>query len=125
MKMRFLSLASAMILTFGAVSFAPVRADGENLPALQDVRGTHRVEAGGSNTHRMRVRRGQNVRVIVQGEGDTNLDLFVYDPYGVEVARDTRTTGESVAYFRANAGGTYSMRVTNLGDVWNQYSLAF
>lgn len=122
----YLSLASAIILTLGAVSFAPVRADGDDdRPALQDVRGTHRVEAGGSNTHRMRVRRGQNVRVVVRGEGDANLDLFVYDPYGVEVARDTRTTGESVAYFRANAGGTFSMRVTNLGDVWNQYSLAF
>ena len=58
-------------------------------------------------------------------QGDTNLDLFVYDPYGVEVSRDTRPGDNCVVYFRANAGGAYTTRVTNLGDVWNQYSLAF
>ncbi len=124
---NYLSLLVALILTLGANIIAPVRArDSEtNRPAAQDARGTFRAEANGSNTHRMRVRRGQNVRVEVHGDGDTDLDLFVYDPYGVEVARDTRPDDTCVAYFRANAGGIYTMRVTNLGDVWNQYSLAF
>jgi hypothetical protein len=119
-------IAVAAILAFGTISgFAPVCADSNLRLEMQDVRGTYRAEANSSNTHRMRVRRGQNVRVVVAGEGDTNLDLFVYDPYGVEVSRDIRPDDNCVAYFRANAGGLYTMRVTNLGDVWNQYSLAF
>ena len=126
LKFYLSSLIATAILALGTTSgLAPVCADNGLRLEMQDVRGTYRAEANSSNTHRMRVRRGQNVRVVVEGEGDTNLDLFVYDPYGVEVSRDTRPDDSCVAYFRANAGGLYTMRVTNLGDVWNQYSLAF
>jgi len=92
---------------------------------MQTFRGNHRANANGSNRHRMRVRPGQYVCVQIDGDDDTDLDLFVNDPGGREVGRDVSIDDEEEVCFTANRGGTYTIRVTNLGNVWNQYSLSF
>jgi len=88
-------------------------------------RGFYRAEANSQNTHRVRVRCGQYVSVRINGDDDTDLDLFVYDQYGRLVGQDLSLDDNEVVSFRARTTGVYTIRVSNLGDVWNRYSLAF
>ncbi len=123
-----LAMALAGVFTLGAImpSFAQSHAgmlSGNYL--MQTFRGNHRANANASNRHRMRVRPGQYVCVQIDGDDDTDLDLFVTDPGGREVGRDISTDDDEEVCFTANRGGTYTIRVTNLGNVWNQYSLSF
>jgi hypothetical protein len=121
-----MALASAFTLSALMPSYAQSRLSTLSGNFLTQVaRGSYRCNANASNTHRMRVRPGQYVCVQIDGDDDTDLDLFVYDPAGREVGRDISVDDEEEVCFTARRGGTYTIRVTNLGNVWNQYSLAF
>jgi hypothetical protein len=86
---------------------------------------TYRAGPNMSTIHRMRVRRGQDVCVRIDGDDDSDLDLFVYDPAGREVGRSlTPVVDEEQVCFRARRNGTYTIRITNLG-METQYTLEF
>ncbi len=123
----FSSLLIVMVYTFGAVmpSFGQTSINGLTGNYLTIHRGFYRAGANSQNTHRMRVRRGQQVRVRINGDDDTDLDLFVYDPQGRLVGQDLSLDDNETVSFRARTGGIYTIRVSNLGDVWNQYSISF
>ena len=123
-----MAVALAGVFTLSAImpSYAQTRLSMLSGNFLTQVgRGSFRANANASNTHRMRVRPGQYVCVQIDGDDDTDLDLFVYDPAGREVGRDISLDDDEEVCFTARRGGTYTIRVTNLGNVWNQYSLAF
>lgn len=83
----------------------------------------HRVEANGSNNHSMYLRSGQYMTLRIDGDDDTDLDLFVYDAEGREVARDISTDDNETVSFTARRTGTYRVEVRNLGNVWNAYQM--
>lgn len=123
-----LAMALAGVFTLSAIMPAYAQSRLSMLSGnflTQVARGNHRANANASVTHRMRVRPGQYVCVQISGDGDTDLDLFVMDPTGREVGRDISVDDQEEVCFTARRGGTYTIRVTNLGTVWNQYSLAF
>lgn len=62
--------------------------------------------------------------VSIVGDGDTDLDIFVYDPAGRLVARGIGTTDRETVSFMPPVTGTYRIVVRNLGNVWNRFSLA-
>jgi hypothetical protein len=57
--------------------------------------------------------------VIVQGDGDTDLDCALYNPDGRVVSRDTRP--DDICVLRAPDTGTHRVTISNLGDVFNDY----
>lgn len=61
--------------------------------------------------------------VALSGDGDTDLDLFVYDPYGNLVASDTDALDDCVARWLPRKAGTYRIQVKNLGRVYNNYRM--
>ena len=67
---------------------------------------------------------GQLAVVLVSGDGDTDLDLYVYDDNGNLVARDDDGTDLCVASFVPHRTGTFTIVVRNRGRVYNRYVLA-
>jgi hypothetical protein len=66
---------------------------------------------------------GQWARVVVEGDGDTDLDLYVYDERGNLVASDDDSTDYCIARWFVRADGRYTIVVRNLGGVYNEYTL--
>ena len=80
----------------------------------------HRVRAFGTNTHSLQV--GMNDHyVTVDGDGDTDLDCWVYDASGQLVDRDVDSTDYCI--LETPGLGRHRLVVRNLGDVYNEYEL--
>ncbi len=62
--------------------------------------------------------------VVVRGDGDTDLDLFIFDGVGRTVVSDTRLGDYCFVTFRVTRGGTFPVQVRNHGGVWNEYSIS-
>ena len=77
-----------------------------------------RVFAGSSNTHALYIGRYDNY-VIVDGDGDTDLDCWLYSSTGRLVSSDTDATDTCV--LPSPGIGTHRVVVRNLGDVYNDY----
>lgn len=66
------------------------------------------------------------VRIKADGDNDTDLDYSIYDDDGRLVHSDNDSTDLTFATLRPRLSGgcvTYTMRVRNLGDVYNTMSL--
>ena len=108
---RFLVLTCAAFLLFGAAA-----------PALADFVGNDRVRANDTDTWRVWVPAGSH-RVVVRGDGDTDLDCFVYDRFGTSLGRDIDYTDFCVVDFYQPASGYITIRIRNLGSVYNEYDI--
>ena len=80
-----------------------------------------RVEAYASDYWTWSDTRSGWVVIEMEGDGDTDLDLFVYDDRGNLVASDARYEDYARVRFAVRAGELYHLEVRNLGDVWNAY----
>jgi hypothetical protein len=61
-------------------------------------------------------------RIVVDGDGDTDLDLFVYHR-GMLVAVDDDGTDYCIGRFYLPQGGYVRIQIRNLGSIWNRYIL--
>lgn len=68
-------------------------------------------------------RAGEDAVVTVQGDGDTDLDLYVYDENGNLIAKDDDNTDDCVATFTPRWTGRFYIVVVNRGSVYNTYHL--
>lgn len=59
----------------------------------------------------------------VVGDGDTDLDLYVYDDNGNLIDKDIRYSGDCYVSWIPRRTGTFLIRVVNRGKVYNDYSL--
>jgi hypothetical protein len=62
-------------------------------------------------------------RVALKGDGDTDLDLYVYDEFGNLVASDTDGSDLCVAEWYPRWTGRFVIRVVNRGPVYNEYRI--
>jgi hypothetical protein len=86
--------------------------------------GTDRVPARMSHTYNMRFWAGDYASIAVSGDGDTDLDLFVYDELGNLIASDIDGTDECVVTWMPAWTGNFRVEIHNLGYVSNVYSIA-
>jgi hypothetical protein len=61
--------------------------------------------------------------IYIEGDGDTDLDLYVYDQYGNEVCSDTDYSDIMYCAWMPTSTARYRLRIENLGGVWNEYNL--
>ena len=61
--------------------------------------------------------------VSVTGDGDTDLDLYVYDESGNLVGSDTSPTDRCVVTWIPKWTGQFTIKVVNRGTVLNNYKL--
>ncbi len=112
----------AGVLGFGVVAVSPV-APAQNPTGVDGATPGLRVPAKGSDTHTLTLRKGVRVNITARGDGDTDIDLFVYDPNGRLVAKDDDTTDICIVAFTPEETGVYQLKITNLGNVYNEYKL--
>lgn len=98
-------------------------------PAMADKLGgpvswTMRAPAQDERFHRFLFRGGERATVYVLGDWDTDLDVYVYDADGRMVARDIDRTDQCVVSWTPERTGYFTIKVKNLGDVYNEYRLA-
>jgi len=66
---------------------------------------------------------GETARVIVRGDGDSDLDLFIYDEFGNLVAKDDDDTDYCVCTWVPRRTGRFTIRVVNVGRAANLYCI--
>lgn len=86
-------------------------------------RATTEVKAYSTDVITVQFRGGENAVVGVSGDGDTDLDLYVYDENGNLVASDTNGSDDCKVRFYPKRNGTFRIKVKNLGNVYNRYLL--
>lgn len=82
-----------------------------------------RVRAYASDTFVVDFRGGRTAEVLVSGDGDTDLDLFIYDENGNLICSDEDSTDECYCRWNPAWTGPFEIRVKNFGDVYNRYVL--
>ena len=109
--------------------------DGVLLAIIDDVNGNVRGAEGGPKYADSRVlandydiynitfRGGESAIVTVIGDGDTDLDLYVYDNNGNLVDSDTDYSDNCVCVWRPRWTGKFRIKIVNRGNVYNHYLL--
>ena len=89
----------------------------------QAISDSYRVEANDTDWISLRVCGASDL--LVRGDGDTDLDFWIYDSRNRLVHSDIDTTDVTFAELRpAGECERFRMRVSNLGDVWNRYRVS-
>ena len=83
---------------------------------------TSRVRAFQTDSWTVWVSAGHH-EVLVSGDGDTDLDLFVYNSAGRLLDSDDDNTDFCVTSFYMPRAGYITIRIRNLGEVYNEYGL--
>ena len=77
-----------------------------------------------TDVYRVAFRGGEYAEVAVTGDGDTDLDLFIYDENGNLICSDTDYTDRTYCGWSPAWTGTFRIKIENLGGVYNEYRLA-
>ena len=82
-----------------------------------------RVKAYSSDSYVVRFNAYERAYIEVYGDGDTDLDLYIYDNYGNLVASDTSVSYNAGGWFVPTCTCPYKIVVKNNGRVYNDYVL--
>lgn len=84
-------------------------------------RGAFRTYGGCYSDFDVSFVKGYLAEVLVSGDGDTDLDLYIYDSNGNLIAADTDYTDDCYVNWIPAWTGRYTIRVVNRGRVYNDY----
>lgn len=80
----------------------------------------YRLPANSFHTHRVWLNRG-HADVIISGDGDTDLDLYIFDGDGsLAIKREGYSDDESACLNIARSG-YFIIKVVNRGNIYNDY----
>lgn len=82
------------------------------------------VKAYDTDRYVLTFRGDEKAVVAVNGDGDTDLDLYIYDENGNLIASDTDSTDSCVATWTPKWTGKFTIKVVNRGSVYNRYEIA-
>ncbi len=87
-------------------------------------RSGNRVLAHATNTYSsINFRAGEPARIWLTGDGDTDLDLYVYDQNGNRICASLGAWDRESCSWTPRWTGPFTIQVRNLGGVWNAYTL--
>ena len=66
---------------------------------------------------------GEIAEVAIVGDGDTDLDLYIYDANGNLITKDTDYSDTCICRWVPAWTGTFTIKVVNRGDVYNNFIL--
>lgn len=128
MKLLILACVAALALSlasFTQANFSEARLSIASPPGRvygpADV--MRRVYAQNSYTDYIRFRGNETARIVVEGDGDCDLDLYVYNPEGQLVAYDDDNTDYCVVSWTPNYTKSYTVVVRNRSNVYADYRL--
>lgn len=79
------------------------------------------VNGNGTDVYTVSFIAGQTAVVTVVGDGDTDLDLYVYDSNGNLIVKDDDYTDNCVVSWTPKWTGKFKIKVMNRGPVYNRY----
>jgi len=82
------------------------------------------VRARTNDWYEVNFRGGEPARVVVIGDGDTDLDLYIYDQNGNQICTDTDYTDRLICSWNPAWTGPFRVKISNLGGVYNNYHLS-
>lgn len=82
-----------------------------------------RVSARSTDIYNVTFQGGRPAIIRVSGDGDTDLDLYVYDENGNLIVSDTDTTDECLVMWTPRWTGRFRIKVSNMGRIYNNYIL--
>lgn len=85
--------------------------------------GRDTVDANGVNRYQITFVGGLLAQVYVCGDGDTDLDLYVYDQNGNLIVYDEYADDECLVQWIPTRTGPFIIEIINLGRVYNKYSI--
>ena len=80
-----------------------------------------RVRAGATDSYTFRFRGGDPAAVFVWGDGNTDLDLYVYDQNGNRICSDTNDSDTMLCRWTPSSTGAFTIRIKNYGRAHNDY----
>jgi len=117
--LRTKSVVAAIVVLSGAILGHAALAGAVGGPKIRDTS----VAAYGADSYVMEFRAGEAARVALNGDGDTDLDLYIYDQSGNLVASDTDGSDLCVVEWCPRWTGPFVIRVVNRGSVYNEYRI--
>lgn len=81
------------------------------------------VLANSTDRYRVTFYAGEEAMVLVSGDGDTDLDLYIYDEYDNLVAYDNDGLDTMLCTWIPKRTATFTIVIRNLGDVRNYYTM--
>ena len=81
------------------------------------------IYANSTETYTMYCRAGVESSVLVIGDGDTDLDLYIYDENGNLVDSTTDEWGACLCEWTPRRSGTFTIKIRNWGDVYNRCTI--
>lgn len=81
------------------------------------------VSANSTDIFYIRFYGGELAEVALKGDGDTDLDLYIYDENGNLIDSDTGYSDACYASWQPKWTGTFKIKVKNRGDIYNEYAL--
>lgn len=112
--MKRFSLSALVLLVLSVSAFAGTGGEKENATS---------VAAYGTDRYESVFFGGEVAIVTVVGDGDTDLDLFVYDDNGSLIISDEGSTDVAGVSFVPSFTRRYTVLVKNLGSVYNAYTV--
>jgi hypothetical protein len=121
-------LARAGTMAAGNATLEGLINDAKSTKSRGAVRGptvhTDTVLAGNTDSYVLAFRGGEQAAVLVSGDGDTDLDLYVTDENGNAICSDTDASDTMLCRWTPAWTGNFGVHVRNLGRVYNNYKLA-
>ena len=82
-----------------------------------------RVRAGQNDIYNITFRGNESAEILVVGDGDTDLDLYIYDENGNLIESDTDYSDSCYVEWTPRWTGNFKVKIKNLGSVYNEYVL--
>ena len=83
-----------------------------------------RVLARSTDSYKLKFDGGRLAEILIKGDHDTDLDLYVYDENNHEICKDTDSTDTMYCKWTPRWTGTFTIKIKNLGSISNIYTLA-
>lgn len=80
------------------------------------------VSSNDTDSYRIRYEGGEPAAIFVSGDGDSDLDLYVYDENDNLICSDTDSTDDMICRWNPRWTGPFTIRIKNLG-VANRYRM--
>jgi len=81
------------------------------------------VDAKISTSYVQSFKKGQLASIFVSGDGDTDLDLYVYDENGNLIDYDEDYSDDCFVSWVPKWTGPYRLKIVNRGRVYNEFSI--
>lgn len=106
----------ALLVTAGSLMFA------ETANAQSSIPGS--VLSNSRVAYSTIVDAGMTCCLTVRGDGDTDLDLYIFDQFGNLVAKDDDDTDQCVVSWTARNTARFTILIVNRGAVFNRFTMS-